>query len=346
MAGGSNARIYIRQSSHDSPEVDDFARRWINLADERLGARVVEVSDEFYAPAQRMLNPKPANYYFHDEEGMRWVDGWETSRRRRAGHEHCVIRLGRRGRIAGLVFDTSFYTGNYPVGVELEGCCSDDDVPGAAAAWTPLAGFTRLAGDTQRLVVVDAPGVCSHVRLHLHPDGGMARVRVFGAVDPSAVADAPGLVDLAALENGGRIVGCNDRHFGSVNAMIAPGPSVEWGKGWETRRRREPGNDWAVIALAQPGRIEEVEVDTKYYLANQPDRFSLQAVLLDGPMPDELLLNQSMFWPELLGEQALKGGASLQVKDGLRAPGRVSHVRLNIFPDGGVTRLRLRGRVR
>ncbi|MFT3820320.1 MAG: allantoicase [Rubrivivax sp.] len=344
MAGGNNARIYIRKTSQNTPEVNDFARRWVNLADARLGARVVEVSDEFYAPAQRMLNPQPANYYFHDEEGMRWVDGWETSRRRQAGHEHCVIRLGRRGRVAGLVFDTSFYTGNYPVGVEVEGCRSDDETPGAGAAWTPLVGFTPLAGDTQRLVVIDDPGLHNHVRLHLHPDGGMARVRVLGAVDPSPLAGAPGLVDLAALENGGRIVGCNDRHFGSVDAMIAPGPSVEWGKGWETRRRREPGHDWAVIALARPGRIEEVEVDTKYYLANQPHRFSLQAVKVEDTPADEVLLNQSMFWPELLGEVELKGGACLQLRDGLRAPGAVSHVRLNIFPDGGVTRLRLRGR--
>lgn len=343
MAGGKNERIYIRKTSEESAEIAEFGRRWLNLADERLGARVVGVSDEFYAPAQRMLNPKPANYYFHDEEGMRWVDGWETTRRRRGGHEYCVIRLGRRGRLCGAAFDTSFFTGNFPVGVELAGC--NDDEPTEATVWTPLVPFTKLAGDAQHLVTIDDPGIYTHVRLHLHPDGGMARVRIFGVIDPLLVDAADGLVDLAALENGGRIVGVNDRHFGAANALIAPGPTIEWGKGWETRRRREPGNDWAVIALARPGRIDEVEIDTKYYLANQPDRFSLQAVLLTEPIHDDLLLNQSMFWPEILAEHSLDGGTLLRIGDGIRPLGEVSHVRLNIFPDGGVTRLRLRGQI-
>lgn len=345
MAGGSNDRIYIRKTSVMTDEVAAFAGDWTNLADERLGAATVEVSDEFYAPAQRLLEAKGANYYFHDEEGMRYVDGWETTRRRRQGHEFCVVRLGRAGRITGVVFDTSYFTGNFPVGVELSACCVRGE-PDVSTAWTPLVGFTPLAGDAQQLVTVQDAAVYTHVRLNLHPDGGMARLRVYGAVDATR---APGLLsealpDLAALENGGRIVACNDRHFGSVAAMIAPGPSVAWGKGWETRRRREPGNDWAVIALAVPGVIQEVDIDTHYYLANQPDRFSLQAVHVARPMADALLVNQSMYWPQLLGETALHGGSRLTVTEGIAALGSVTHVRLNIFPDGGVTRLRLRGK--
>jgi len=343
MAGGSNGRIDIRKTSQDSAEVRAFSQVWINLADERLGAQVIEVSDEFYAPAQRLLNPKPANYYFHDEEGMRWVDGWETARRRQEGHEHCVIRLGRRGRIGAMVFDTSFFTGNFPVGVELA-ACDVQGAPDADTAWTPLTGFVQLAGDAQRLIETDVPGAFTHVRLHLHPDGGMARLRVFGRVDTTTLGQGGALVDLAALENGGRVIGCNDNHFGSAVAMIAPGPSVAWGKGWETRRRREPGHDWAVIALARPGQIESVLVDTKYYLANQPQAFSLQAACVASEAPDELTLNQSMFWPALLDAQALCGGSVLQVDQGLAHLGNVTHVRLNIFPDGGVTRLRLWGR--
>lgn len=346
MAGGSNDRIFIRKTSEPSDEVAAFASDWTNLADERLGAVTVAVSDEFYAPAQRLLAAKPANYFHHDDDGMRWVDGWETARRRRQGHEFVVVRLGRAGRIKGVVFDTSFFTGNFPVGVELAACFTTSD-PDAETVWTPLVGFTRLAGDAQKLVAIDGnDNTWSHVRMNLHPDGGMARLRVYGAVAPTLAPalKADALPDLAALENGGRIVGCNDRHFGAVAAMIAPGPSIAWGKGWETRRRREPGSDWAVIALAVPGVIERVEVDTKYYLANQPDRFSLQAVSLPADTADALLVNQSMYWPELLGETALQGGSQIAVTDGIAALGPVTHVRLNIHPDGGVTRLRLRGR--
>lgn len=347
MAGGNNSRSYVRDTAQPTPEVRDFAERWVDLADERLGGRVLSASDQFYAPAQRLLNPKPGQYFFHDEEGMRWVDGWETSRRRISGHEHCVIRLGRPGHVKGVVFDTSFFTGNFPVGVALEGCrCSTD--PDTDADWKPLVAFTLLAGDAQTLVPVDDADMYTHVRLHLHPDGGMARLRVLGTVDPLIVqtlSAAQGAVDLAALELGGRIVGCNNRHFGEVRGLIAPGPSIAWGKGWETRRRREPGHDWAVIALAHLGRIEELEIDTRYYLANQPAKFSLQAASMEPGMDDALVLNQAMFWPELLAPHALEGGTSLTLKEGLNAMGAVSHVRLNIFPDGGVTRLRLRGHI-
>lgn len=344
MAGGSNGRIYIRKTSEVSAEIRDFSEHWINLADERLGAQVIKVSDEFYAPAQRLLNPQPTNYYFHDEEGMRWVDGWETTRRRKEGYEHCVVKLGRRGSISAAVFDTSFFTGNFPVGVELAACDVQGD-PDANTTWTPLTGFVKLSGDAQRLVETDVPGCFTHVRLHLHPDGGMARLRIFGCVDTTVLGQNGELVDLAALENGGRVIGCNDNHFGSTQALIAPGPSVAWGKGWETRRRREPGHDWAVIALAAPGQIESVLVDTKYYLANQPQAFSLQAACLANGTPDELALNQSMFWPVLLDQQTLRGGTVLQVDQGFVSLGDVTHVRLNIFPDGGVTRLRMFGRV-
>lgn len=347
MAGGSNGRIYVRETSALTEEVVALASRWTNLADERLGAATVSVSDEFYAPAQRLLQHQCASYYFHDEEGMRYVDGWETSRRRHEGFEHCVVRLGRAGRISALVFDTSYFTGNFPVGVELSACFSADQDPGTNAAWTPLTGFVELAGNAQLVVPVGATDVVySHIRLKLHPDGGMARLRVFGEINPAlalAASQAP-LPDLAALENGGRIVDCNDRHFGAVTGMIAPGPSIAWGKGWETRRRRSPGSDWAIVALAVPGVIEQVEIDTSYYLANHPDRFSLHAVSAPAGMDDALLVNQSMYWPQLLAETALQGGSRLVVGDGLAALGPVTHVRLNIFPDGGVTRLRLRGR--
>lgn len=343
MAGGSNDRTLIRERSEPSEDFLRSERAYVDLADERLGAAVVSVSDEWYAPASRMLNPKPANYYYHDDEGMRWVDGWETSRRRKTGNEWCVIKLGRPGKVAAIGFDTSFYTGNYPLAASVQACTvsSDDDI--TDANWTELVPATELSGNSQRLVRVSALGVFTHVRLNIFPDGGMARFRVFGSIEPQGLLNSTERCDLAALENGARIVGCSDTHFGAVRAMITPGPSIAWGKGWETRRLRKPGHDWAVIALATPGTLERVLLDTTYYTGNFPAAFSLQGACLESAS-DEVVLNQAMYWPEWLPRSELKGGCENAVDLGAALRDTlVTHVRLNIYPDGGVTRLRLLG---
>lgn len=346
MAGGSNDRTMIRKRSIPSEEFLGSERAYVNLADARLGATVMEASDEWYAPASRMLNPKAANYYYHDDEGFRWVDGWETSRRRKAGNEWCVIKLGRPGRITAVGFDTSFYTGNYPLAASVQACKVRADGDIQDAEWVELVPPTELSGDTQRLVPVGAGECFTHVRLNIFPDGGLARFRVFGLIQPLSADGSSAQCDLAALENGGRIVGCSDTHFGAVRAMIAPGPAVEWGKGWETRRLRKPGHDWAVIALAAPGTLDRILVDTTYYTGNFPAAFSLQGARLENTS-DEVALNQAMYWPELVGRTELKGGCqnAVELSAALRET-LVTHVRLNIYPDGGVTRLRLLGQAR
>jgi allantoicase len=339
MAGGNNSRLYIREISKGDPKIQGFTKGLVNLADERLGAEMVEVSDQWYAPAQRMLNHRPAIYYYHDEEGTRYVDGWETARRRREGHEYCVIRLGRSGRIRCIVFDTSFYTGNFPVGAAVEACNLDLN---GEADWQEIVPFVPLSGNSQLLSEVQDNRSFTHVRVRIYPDGGMARIRVFGDVTLDENTRRAGVViDLAAMENGGRIVGCSDTHFGSVQAMIAPGPDIVWGKGWETRRLREPGNDWAVIALGCPGIIDRVELDTKFYTGNYPAAFSLQATAVTDTA-DKVLENQAMYWPTLLNNRQLRGGENHVVyASDLKELGAVTHIRLNIFPDGGVTRFKV-----
>jgi hypothetical protein len=110
-----------------------------------------------------------------------------------------------------------------------------------------------------------------------------------------------------------------------------------------TRRRREPGHDWCVLALARPGTIEAIEVDTCHFKGNFPDRCSLQAAMVAGGTP-ESLVTQSMFWPTLLPEHKLQADHQHHYRRELLQLGAVSHVRFNIHPDGGVSRLRLRGR--
>jgi allantoicase len=176
----------------------------------------------------------------------------------------------------------------------------------------------------------------------LYPDGGLARLRVYGQPQRDwRHVPAGELVDLAAIENGGYLVAANNQHFGPASQMLMPGRGANMGDGWETRRRREPGNDWAIVALARPGIIRRVEVDTAFFKGNFPDRCSLQAARVVGGT-DDSLVTQSMFWAELLGEQKLQMD-HVHTFDQLAALGPVTHVRFNIFPDGGVSRLRLWG---
>ncbi len=329
------------------PDAPAFVRRYMNLADARLGAQALVSSDDFFAPMARMLNPEPAVFIpgKYDDNG-KWMDGWETRRKRVAGHDWCIVRLARPGVVFGVDLDTSHFTGNFPPAASIEACHAEADASAEELArldWQPLVPATTLQGNRHHYVAVDAPRVITHLRVNLYPDGGLARLRVYGQPqrDWSRVG-AGELVDLAAIENGAYLVAANNEHFGSAAAILMPGRGVNMGDGWETRRRREPGNDWAIVALARPGVIRRVEVDTAHFKGNYPDRFSLQAARVVGGT-DASLITQAMFWPELLGEQALSMDAVHGFDEGLAALGPVTHVRFNIFPDGGVSRLRLWG---
>jgi allantoicase len=325
-------------------ELPNWASLSINLADPRLGAQAVGCSDDFFAPMERLLQAQPASFVpgKYDDNG-KWMDGWESRRKRVAGHDWCVVRLGRPGTIAGVDIDTSFFTGNYPPAASVDACRAGDD-PALADSWRPLLGATPLAGNSHHLLAtpgVDA--VYSHVRLNIFPDGGVARLRVYGR--PAAgtlVAGVDGLVDLLAMAHGGRAIAWNDAHFGVCSNLLLPGRGVDMGDGWETRRRREPGHDWAILALGVPGRVGRVEVDTAHFKGNFPDRCSLQAACLDSAS-DGQLVAASQFWPTLLPEVRLGADAVHTFSDQCVDLGVITHVRFNLHPDGGVSRLRLWG---
>jgi allantoicase len=325
------------------PDAPDFVRRYTNLADPRLGAEAIAASDEFFAPKSRMLAPEdpvfiPGKY---DDHG-KWMDGWESRRKRGPGNDWCVVRLARPGRIVGVDVDTRHFTGNYPPAASLEAChCANGD-PAPDARWTPLLPAVALRGNSHHYHAVASAETWTHVRVSIYPDGGVARLRVYGRPSGDwAVAGAQ--IDLAAAINGAYAVATNNEHFGLASTLLLPGRGVNMGDGWETRRRREPGNDWCIVALAAPGIIERVEVDTAHFKGNYPDACSLQAARMSGGT-EQSLVTQSMFWPELLASKKLQADAVHDFSD-LAALGVVTHVRFNIFPDGGVSRLRLFGKV-
>lgn len=316
-----------------------------DLADPRLGSRVVYASDEFFGAKERLI--ARAEPVFHpgryDAHG-KWMDGWETRRRRSAGNDFCIIRLGRPGLVTGFLIDTAYFTGNYPPAASIELCNSSEEAPAEDESWRRAVGPFALEGDAQKELTLPEPAPASHVRLNIFPDGGVARLRVFGRIQTQTPAErAAGAADLAAMEHGGRVLAANDAHFGHPANLIAPGPSESMADGWETRRRREPGFDWAIIALAAPGTVEEILIDTTHFKGNAPAAAYLQAAEV-AAMPLAALIAQSQFWPELLGERRLEADAEHRFRDSINDFGPVSHVRLNIIPDGGVSRLRLFGR--
>ena len=333
-------------SEHVSAKLPGFARNSVNLASAGLGAKGVSVTDEFFAPLERMLADKPAVFIEdkYDDNG-KWMDGWESRRKRVLGHDFAVIRLATAGRIDGFDIDTSHFTGNYPPAARIEACNVDGD-PNASTVWTEVLGTSPLGPSAHHYLASQSTEVFTHVRLHIYPDGGVARLRVYGQpfLDPSRVGD--GEIELSASLNGGRIIGFSDAHYGSYR-LLAPGRGENMGDGWETSRRRVPGNEWIVIALGARGVISGAIVDTAFFKGNFPDSCSIQAADMSefGTDAGDAIITASMFWPELISQQKLQADHVHDLSGHIKNIGPVTHVRLNIHPDGGVSRLKLTGRL-
>ena len=318
----------------------------IDLAQPRLGGEVVHATDDFFADKARLIDPAepvfiPGKY---DDNG-KWMDGWESRRKRVPGHDWAIVRLGAPGEIAGFEIDTRNFTGNYPPRASIEGCVSDAVIPAEDADWTPLVPIIDLNGNDRRWVECQVGGVWTHVRLSIFPDGGVARLRVYGRIhkDWTRVGD-DAVIDLLAMENGGRGIIANDEHFGRVENLTAPGRGRDMGDGWATRRRREPGHDWAILELGHLGTIDEIIVDTAHFKGNYPDRCSIQASAAATGSPEDIA-RQAEAWPVLLPETKLQMDQVHVVSDGIQPHGPIRFVRLNIYPDGGVSRVRLKGRL-
>jgi allantoicase len=313
-----------------------------DLASRLLGGSVVDANDEFFAARDNLVTAEPPTFTpgTFGAKGQVY-DGWETRRRRAPGHDQAVIRLGAAGIIHGVVVDTAFFTGNYPPFVSVQ-ACGLEGYPSpaelAAADWLPLVPRSAVQGDTVNLFPVRDPRRFTHVRLAIHPDGGVARLRVHGTVVPDPRLFPDGLVDLAALEYGGTVTDCSDRFYGSAHQLIAPGLARVMGEGWETARRRDDGNDWVRVRLAAPGRVRLAELDTSQFKGNAPAAAALRGI--DARVADPA---DEAAWFDLLPRVRLQPDTRHRFPLG-EVP-TATEVRLDIFPDGGMARLRLPGRV-
>ncbi len=278
-----------------------------------------------------------------DDSG-KWMDGWETRRKRFEGHDQAVIRLGVPGVLKGVDIDTRFFTGNHPPAASLDGCfCAEGD-PDDSTSWSEVLAAVGLQGDSHHYHPIDDERPWTHLRLNIYPDGGIARLRLYGVPYRDWSNQPPGTaLDLAAAVNGGRALACSDQHFGRMGNLLNPGRAINMGDGWETGRRRTPGHDWVIVALGHPGSIEAAVVDTLHFKGNYPESCSIQAAFVEGGN-EARIEAQSLFWRELLPAQKLEMHQEHRFERHLNALGPITHVRLNIFPDGGVSRLRLFGR--
>ena len=326
----------------------------VDLASSRLGGAVLAANDDFFAPKENLLKPEPPVFIDgkYTDRG-KWMDGWETRRRRTPGHDWALVRLGLPGIVRTVIVDTAHFRGNYPSHCSIDGCAAPADADGSALAsqtapWRVVLDRSELRGDAQNTFTIDDGRRCTHLRLNIYPDGGVARLRVFGDAVPDwrALLASGGDVDLASIAGGAHVVDCSDRFFGEPRNMLMPYPALNMGDGWETKRRRGPGHDWTVVRLGAEGEIRRIEVDTAHFKGNYPESCSIESAAIEegegGVSADAAVPVAS--WKTVL-ERTLLQPDHLHVFERELAGGAIAtHVRINIFPDGGVSRVRVFGR--
>lgn len=322
-----------------------------DLAAERLGGKVLYATDDFFAEKENLIKPTRGIFITdkYTDRG-KWMDGWESRRKRIPGHDWAVIQLATPGKIIGFDIDTNFFLGNHPPHASIEAINLPAGRQGITNAaddwekinWKEILPKSHLDAGSQNFYESKSKEVYTHIRLHIYPDGGVARLRVYGEVfrnwDTVSVDE---VVDLASAINGGKALACNDMFFSAMSNLIMPGRGINMGDGWETKRNRTPGNrDWVILKLARPGHIKRIIVDTCHFKGNYPDSCSIEGCFSNDD--DEVIKNKTT-WQQLLPVQKLSADKEHEFIKEITPGTAFSHVRLNIFPDGGISRLRLFG---
>ncbi|KAJ2135740.1 Allantoicase [Coemansia sp. RSA 678] len=332
----------FRSVKADSAEVAALKGK-TNLASESLSSKIISFTDEFFAEASNLLKDSDAVFLpekFNDRG--KWMDGWETKRHNKS-YDWAIIQLGYAGSIFGFDIDTSHFTGNHAPVVSIEAAnATEEEVRAGKAQFTEIIPRVDMNPGSHHYYVYEAPtAVYTHLRVNNYPDGGIARLRVYGQVVPqTVVSSANGVVDLAFVGNGGRAVACSNQHFCSPSNLLLPGRGKTMGDGWETRRSRTPGhNDWAILKLGLPGFIDTFEVDTRHFCGNYPPLITMHATVSDEDVPPS-----DAQWTEVLA--SVSTAADTQHYFDATGPKDVAftHVKFTMYPDGGAKRIRVNGR--
>ena len=319
--------------------------KMINLADPRLGSKVIFKTDDFFASASRIINPKPPIFKqgIFDKHG-KWMDGWETRRRREKGYDYLIVKLGRPGKIFNVGIDTTHFSGNQPLHASLEACNSNKK-PNSKSKWITILHKKKLGPNKDHNYKIKNKSIFTHVKLNIYPDGGVARLRIYGEIEKKNINFGNKLINLSSMLNGASIVGCNNEHFGKAENILAPGRGKNMGDGWETRRSRGKNFDWLIIKLGRPGTINKIEIDTHHFKGNYPDRCTVHGTYIPKKISNYSIIKKSNKWKTLLNKVKLSAHKKHNFKNKKLQKNKINYIRINIYPDGGISRIRAFGKV-
>ena len=321
-----------------------FLNGLIDLAQSRLGSKIVYKTDEFFAPAKRIINPWPPIFKegVFDKHG-KWMDGWETRRKRSKGHDYLILKLGKPGKIYKVDIDTSYFSGNHPTKVSIQACFSKKNIPNKNSKWRTILKKKSTKANSHHFFNIKNKSIFSHIKLNIFPDGGVARLRVYGTIENKKKFGKK-ILNLTSVLNGATPIVCNNEHFGRAENILAPGTGKNMGDGWETRRSRGKNFDWLIIKCATAGRIGKIQIDTHHFKGNYPDKCSLQAAYINSKISNKSIVNSSKKWKLLLNKVKLNAHKKHNFQNKLMKNKKVNYIRINIFPDGGISRIRMFGK--
>ena len=317
--------------------------KMINLADPRIGSKVIFRTDEFFAPAHRIL--KTDNPIF--KEGLfdkhgKWMDGWETRRRRSKGYDYLILKLGKPGKIFNVDIDTAHFNGNQPTYASVDGCFGKNK-PNKNTKWFTVFGKKKLGPNKNHNFTSKNRSIFNYIRLNIFPDGGVARIRLYGKINMEKINLNKKNINLTSVLNGASIIGCNNEHFGRAENIIAPGKAKNMGDGWETRRSRGKNFDWLIIKFGKSGLIKKLEIDTHHFKGNYPDTCSIQTSNIAKNVSNNFIVRNSKKWKYILNKSKLSANKKHVFKKFLLSRKKENLLRINIYPDGGISRIRAFG---
>ncbi len=319
-----------------------FTNGLIDLAQPRLGTKVIFKTDDFFAPANRIISPLEPIFKegIFDKNG-KWMDGWETRRKRTHGHDFIILKLGKPGIIKKIDVNTSYFNGNQPSMVSIEGAYSNSNKI-KRLRWISILSKKKVKANSHHFFSVKNNKVFTHIKFNIFPDGGVARLRLYGTIAKSNKLKNK-KINLASLLDGASVIACNNEHFGKAENVLAPGKAKNMGDGWETRRRRGKGNDWLIINSIDGNFIDKIEISTHHFKGNYPSYCSLQATYLPSKNSKQIV-NSSNKWKYLLKNTKLSANKTHKFTNSLMKKEKINYIKINIFPDGGISRFRIFGK--
>lgn len=320
-----------------------FTNGLIDLAQPRLGTKVIFKTDDFFASANRIIDPNEPVFKVgvFDKHG-KWMDGWESRRKRTAGHDYIILKLGKPGTIKKVNVDTSHFNGNQPAMVSIEGANSNSNNLNQLK-WEPLLSKKKTKANSHHYFNFNNKKIFTHIKFNIFPDGGVARLRLYGTIAKSNKLKNK-KINLASLLDGASVIACNNEHFGKAENILAPGKAKNMGDGWETRRRRGKGFDWLILNSLDGKEIDKIEISTHHFKGNFPSHCSLQAAYIPSKQSSLSIVKSSNKWKTLMKKTSLMANKTHVFKNKLMKNDKINFIKINIFPDGGISRFKIFGK--